>query len=69
MALISTGCDGFRLINRADMKIDRDVAVHVEEVSQHPVIEFRREALQEAHCADGLAHLEALAFTLSLIHI
>ena len=55
--------DGFRLINRADMKIDRDVAVHVEEVSQHPVIEFRREDLQEAHCADGLAHLEALAFT------
>ena len=45
------------------MKIDRDVAVHVEEVSQHPVIEFRREDLQEAHCADGLAHLEALAFT------
>ena len=34
----------------------------VEEVSQHPVIEFRREDLKEAHCADGLAHLEALAF-------
>ena len=51
------------LVNRPDMKIDRDVAVHLKEVGKHTVIEFRREDLQEAHCADGSAHLEALAFT------
>ena len=45
------------------MKIDRDVAVHLKEVGKHTVIEFRREDLQEAHRADGSAHLEALAFT------
>ena len=51
------------LVNRPDMKIDRDVAVHLKEVGKHTVIEFRREDLQEAHRADGSAHLEALAFT------
>ena len=55
--------DCLRLVNRPDMKIDRDVAVHLKEVGKHTVIEFRREDLQEAHCADGSAHLEALAFT------
>ena len=57
------GLDSFCLIDGADMKIDRDVAVHVKEVSEHTVIQLRREDLQEAHRADGLAHLEALAFT------
>ena len=57
------GLDSLCLIDGADMKIDRDVAVHVEEVSEHTVIQLRREDLQEAHRADGLAHLEALAFT------
>ena len=47
--------DCLRLVNRPDMKIDRDVAVHLKEVGKHTVIEFRREDLQEAH--------------LSLIHI
>ena len=55
--------DCLRLVNRPDMKIDRDVAVHLKEVGKHTVIEFRREDLQEAHRADGFAHLEALAFT------
>ena len=55
--------DCLRLVNRPDMKIDRDVAVHLKEVGKHTVIEFRREDLQEAHRADGSAHLEALAFT------
>ena len=55
--------DCLRLVNRPDMKIDRNVAVHLKEVGKHTVIEFRREDLQEAHCADGSAHLEALAFT------
>ena len=44
------------------MKIDRNVVVHLKEVSQHTVIQLRCENLQKAHCADGLAHLEALAF-------
>ena len=55
--------DCLRLVNRPDMKIDRDVAVHLKEVGKHTVIEFRREDLQEAHRADGSAHLEALTFT------
>ena len=55
--------DCLRLVNRPDMKIDRDVAVHLKEVGKHTVIEFRREDLQEARRADGSAHLEALAFT------
>ena len=55
--------DCLRLVNRPDMKIDRDVAVHLKEVGKHTVIEFRREDLQEAHRTDGSAHLEALAFT------
>ena len=55
--------DCLRLVNRPDMKIDRDVAVHLKEVGKHTVIEFRREDLQKAHRADGSAHLEALAFT------
>ena len=55
--------DCLRLVNRPDMKIDRDVAVHLKEVGKHTVIEFRREDLQEAHRTDGFAHLEALAFT------
>ena len=55
--------DCLRLVNRPDMKIDRDVAVHLKEVGKHTVIEFRREDLQEAHRADGSAHLETLAFT------
>ena len=55
--------DCLRLVNRPDMKIDRNVAVHLKEVGKHTVIEFRREDLQEAHRADGFAHLEALAFT------
>ena len=46
-----------------DMKIDRNVAVHLKEVGKHTVVEFRREDLQEAHRTDGSAHLEALAFT------
>jgi len=54
--------DCLRLINSPDMKIDRDVAVHVEEISQHTVIEFRRENLQKADRANGFAHLEALSF-------
>ena len=65
--------DCLRLVNRPDMKIDRNVAVHLKEVGKHTVIEFRSEDLQKAHRADGSAHLEALAFTevkgLSLIHI
>ena len=44
------------------MKIDRDVVFHLKEISQHTVIQLRRENLQKAHCADGLAHLETLAF-------
>ena len=55
--------DCLRLVNRPDMKIDRNVAVHLKEVGKHTVIEFRREDLQEAHRTDGFAHLEALAFT------
>ena len=55
--------DCLRLVNRPDMKIDRNVAVHLKEVGKHTVIEFRREDLQEARRADGFAHLEALAFT------
>ncbi len=55
--------DCLRLVNRPDMEIDRDVAVHLKEVGKHTVIEFRREDLQEAHRTDGSAHLEALAFT------
>ena len=55
--------DCLRLVNRPDMKIDRNVAVHLKEVGKHTVIEFRREDLQEAHRADGSAHLKALAFT------
>ena len=53
------GAEAFRkvrLVNRPDMKIDRDVAVHLKEVGKHTVIEFRREDLQEAHRADGSAH-------------
>ena len=53
--------DGLRLIDGADMEVDGDVAVHIKEVREHPVIQLRRENLQEAHRADGLAHLEALA--------
>ena len=55
--------DCLRLVNRPDMKIDRNVAVHLKEVGKHTVIEFRREDLEKAHRADGSAHLEALAFT------
>ena len=44
------------------MKVDRDVAVHVEKVSQHPVIEFRREDLQKANRTDGLAHPKVFPF-------
>ena len=55
--------DCLRLVNRPDMKIDRDVAVHLKEVGKHTVIEFRREDLEKAHRADGSAHLETLAFT------
>ena len=55
--------DCLRLVNRPDMKIDRNVAVHLKEVGKHTVVEFRREDLQEAHRTDGSAHLEALAFT------
>ena len=55
--------DCLRLVNRPDMKIDRNVAVHLKEVGKHTVIEFRREDLEEAHRTDGFAHLEALAFT------
>ena len=54
--------DGLSLINGADMKIDSNVGVHIEEVSQHTVIQLRRENLQKAHRADGSAHLETLAF-------
>ena len=43
------------------MEVDGDVAVHIEKVCEHPVIQLRRENLQEAHRADGLAHLEAFA--------
>ena len=55
--------DCLRLVNRPDIKIDRNVAVHLKKVGKHTVIEFRREDLQEAHRTDGSAHLEALAFT------
>ena len=55
--------DCLRLVNRPDMKIDRNVAVHLKEVGKHTVIEFRREDLKEAHRTDGSAHLEALALT------
>ena len=55
--------DCLRLVNRPDMKIDRNVAVHLKEVGKHTVIEFRREDLEKAHRADGFSHLEALTFT------
>ena len=55
--------DGLSLINGADMKIDRNVGVHIEKVRQHTVIQLRRENLQKAHRADGPAHLEALTLT------
>ena len=45
------------------MKIDRNVAVHLKEVGKHTVIQLRGKDLEEAHCTDGSAHLEALAFT------
>ena len=40
------------------MKVDDQVLVHVEELSQHLVREFRREDLQITDCTKRLTHLE-----------
>ena len=53
--------DGRVLVDGLDVHGDDEACVDVQKIGQHAVVELRRENLQEAHRADGLAHLEALA--------
>ena len=48
----------FRLLQRLHMEIDNKAGFRIKEVGQYPVIQFRREDLQEARCAELAAHLK-----------
>ena len=51
----------FRLLQRLHMEIDDKAGFRIKEVGQHPVIQLRREDLQEARCTELAAHLEHTA--------
>ena len=51
----------FRLLQCLHMEIDNKAGFRIKEVGQHPVIQLRREDLQEARCTELAAHLEHTA--------
>ena len=56
------GLDGADLIHGLNVHVHNEGALHVEEVRQHAVIQFRGEDLQKADRAHLPAHAKAVAF-------
>ena len=55
------GLDGFHLVDGLDVHTDDERAVHLEEVCEQPVIELRRDDVEEGHGAVFRAHAEVAA--------
>ena len=55
------GLDGAHLVHRLDMQVHDQAAFHVQKVRQHPVIQLRREDLDERDSPELSPHAEGLA--------
>ena len=55
------GLDGAHLVHRLDVQVHDQAAFHVQEVRQHPVIQLRREDLDEGDSPELFPHAEGLA--------